>query len=276
MDPYDFEKLVAEVWKLQGYQTSVRQGSGDRGIDVEATKQEPVSEKVLIQAKCYRESNKIGSKAVREYATLYQQVPETDTVVIVTTSEFTSPAEKLAVDLKIKTVNGNSFARLVKKHQHELSKYIPSGGSSHEEPTSSKREILPTQSHRNTSSFQSQNLLNHCPECGEKGTLGIKRGLSVDYLKCSGCMSGWARYKKDGEWKEYNGPNEGKAMSLSEWEEFGNMADSPNTTDSERDLITPFVLAGIFILPLSYSFQPKLAYLLLIVLIMSTFINSIL
>jgi restriction system protein len=113
MDPYEFEELVAELWELQGYETTVRKGSGDRGIDVEAIKKTPFEQKLLIQAKRYTEGNKIGSEEVRNYATLYQQVSDADTVVIVTTSEYTTEAERLARDLNVKIIDSNSLIDMI-------------------------------------------------------------------------------------------------------------------------------------------------------------------
>lgn len=105
MDPYDFEKLVAMVWEAEGYNTTVRQKSGDKGIDIEARQGE---REEVIQVKRYHDSNKIGSQKVREYATLYQQT-KADSVVIVTSGYFTDPALELARDLDVTTVNGNDL-----------------------------------------------------------------------------------------------------------------------------------------------------------------------
>ncbi|EMA59761.1 restriction endonuclease [Halorubrum kocurii] len=113
IDPYTFERVVARIWELQGYETTVSSGSRDRGIDIVARTDLPVEQTVLIQAKRYDDGNKIGSQAVRNYATLYQQEPDTDTVIIVTTSAFTAEAERLAADLQVKTVDGNALQGLI-------------------------------------------------------------------------------------------------------------------------------------------------------------------
>lgn len=108
-DPYDFEEFVAGLWEANGYTTHVRKGSGDRGIDIEATKGD---KKELIQVKLYSPGNKIGSGDVRKYATLYQQVPEADDVVIATSSSFTSEAEKLAEDLDVLLIDGQTLGSM--------------------------------------------------------------------------------------------------------------------------------------------------------------------
>lgn len=105
MDPYRFEKLVAALWESEGFETTVRSGSRDRGVDVVATKDFPYDQKLLIQAKRYTEGNKVGSQDVRNYATLYQQEENADTVIIATTSTLTSEAQRLATDLNVKTVD---------------------------------------------------------------------------------------------------------------------------------------------------------------------------
>lgn len=123
MDPYRFEELVAELWELQGYETVVRQGSGDRGIDVEATKSFPSNEKVLIQAKRKQEGDNVDSKMVRNYATLYQQVPDADKVTIVTTSDVTRPGEQLSQDLDVEVITGDTLTEYIVTNDVDLSGY---------------------------------------------------------------------------------------------------------------------------------------------------------
>lgn len=113
MDPYDFEQLIADLWEAKGYQTSVRTKSRDRGIDVEA---EMVGRKEMIQAKCYSSGNKVGSEEVRKYATLYQQVPTANLVVIVTSSSFTREATKLANDLSVDIYDGDDLIQDIRSY----------------------------------------------------------------------------------------------------------------------------------------------------------------
>ncbi|WP_435177928.1 restriction endonuclease [Halorussus sp. AFM4] len=111
--PYEFEQFVAELWSLQGWETEVSQQSTDQGIDVIATKEHPVHQKHVLQVKRYGEGNKVGSQAVQQYSSLRQQEPGTDTVVIVTTSEFTRQARELADQLNVKLINGHDLSNLV-------------------------------------------------------------------------------------------------------------------------------------------------------------------
>lgn len=113
MDEYEFEELVADLWEARGWDTTVTSGSSDRGIDVIAEKDGLVDQKMLIQAKRYGAENKVGSPDVREYSSLQLQEEGVDTVVIVTTSSFSSQAQKIADKLNVKLINGSSFAKLV-------------------------------------------------------------------------------------------------------------------------------------------------------------------
>lgn len=106
MNPYDFEEFIAKVWEAKGFDTNVTEGSRDRGIDIVAEK---TGWKELIQAKRYGEGNTVGSQKVREYATLYQQEPTANKVVIVTSSSFTEAAQTLADDLRVDTIAGNDL-----------------------------------------------------------------------------------------------------------------------------------------------------------------------
>lgn len=115
-DPYAFEEFVAGLWEANGYTTHVRKGSGDRGIDIEARKG---NKKELIQVKLYSPGNKIGSGDVRKYATLYQQVPEADNVVIATSSSFTSEAEKLADDLDVLLIDGQTLGSMFAQSDYD-------------------------------------------------------------------------------------------------------------------------------------------------------------
>lgn len=223
IDPYQFEKVVAEIWELQGYRTTVRQESGDRGIDIEAVQETPFDQRVLIQAKRYAQSNKVGSDEVRTYATLYQQVPDADTVVIVTTSRFTREAKKLAQDLNVKAVDGSDFADLVREYHTEIDSFdltsdrkntaetSYSGGDSSETDDSDGKTdgvsgnkssldigegethpfditpsmVEPTQDHEHRQG---------CSVCGANNSIWYTEGSnSGELLKCDSCGTLWGK-----------------------------------------------------------------------------------
>lgn len=115
LDDYDFEHLIADLWADQGWKTRVHQASNDRGIDVEARRDDPFEQKHLIQAKRYSEGNKVGSEKIQQYASLRHQEENVDAVVIVTTSSYTKQAEEMAADLNLKLINGNDLVQIIQE-----------------------------------------------------------------------------------------------------------------------------------------------------------------
>lgn len=124
MDAYEFENLLAELWEKYGWNTTVTSGSNDRGVDIVAKKDYPVSEKHLIQAKRYSPGNTIGSQDVQLYNSLKQQRDAVDCVVIVTTGEFTTPAKETASSLNIKLVNNNKLINMMTAPALEIEKVL--------------------------------------------------------------------------------------------------------------------------------------------------------
>lgn len=108
MDPYDFEDLVAEVYRMYGWNVSVTSSSQDRGVDVIATQHYPIKLKVLIQVKRYNEGNSVGSPEITQYAALKEQ-EDGDLVAVVTSSQFTKQAVKIAEQLNVKLVDGDKL-----------------------------------------------------------------------------------------------------------------------------------------------------------------------
>jgi hypothetical protein len=110
LDPYQFEEEVAEVWGGMGFDAEVTKGSSDRGIDVKATRSDPYEKRILIQAKRYKDSNKVGAETVRKCAGMNRD--DVDEVIIVTTSNFTSQARSEAREKNVKLIDGQKFLEL--------------------------------------------------------------------------------------------------------------------------------------------------------------------
>lgn len=128
MDEYDFEKFIADLWEDQGWSTRVLQASKDKGIDIEARRSDPIDQKLIIQAKRYSSGNKVGSEQVQQYSSLKIQEDHVDTVVIITTTEFTKQARNLATELNIKLVNGDDLVQIIQEQdaQDILDRYVGS------------------------------------------------------------------------------------------------------------------------------------------------------
>jgi hypothetical protein len=131
MSPERFEDLVAVVWSQMGWSTRVSQQGRDQGIDIIATRSNLVQEKAIIQAKRYSDSKKVGRPDIQQYSSLKDEFPDADSVIIVTSSEFTNEAKQLAEQLGVKTVNGTELAEACLQNlpEEDLSEYIESTAS---------------------------------------------------------------------------------------------------------------------------------------------------
>lgn len=110
MNPKEFEILVAEHFKMQGYDTKLTPYSGDWGIDVIATKGK---EKVAVQAKMYGDSSrKVSRLAMMQLygAMTYQDCTR---AVMVTNGECMEDALMVAEKLGIEVVYLNKTPQLV-------------------------------------------------------------------------------------------------------------------------------------------------------------------
>ena len=116
MDPYRFEELVADLWAAKGWTTRVTDEANDWGIDVVATRPDPVAETHLLQVKRYGPETPVGSPEVQQYASLREQKREADVVCIVTSGRFSDRGESVARDLNVKLVDGDDLYDLVESN----------------------------------------------------------------------------------------------------------------------------------------------------------------
>ncbi len=101
MDPFAFERLVADLWQRMGWTTEIPQHGPDEGVDVIAKKSIPYDQTTLIQAKRYGPNTTIGSPEIQQYASLKRQYDNVDKVVMVTTNTFTGQAVEMADRLNV-------------------------------------------------------------------------------------------------------------------------------------------------------------------------------
>jgi hypothetical protein len=131
IDPYEFEKLVAELWESNGYDTNVRSKSNDKAIDIDA---ERGGRTEKIQVKRYTKNNKIGSNEVRNYATIYQQT-NANSVALVTSGEVTDPAREVAQDLGVNLTDGKELVQQLESSSVDISDYTDSSSRSERSST---------------------------------------------------------------------------------------------------------------------------------------------
>ena len=149
IDPIDFEEFVADVWSHRGWKTSLTSASHDRGIDVIATWNGVISRKEAIQVKRYQ-SDKISSREVQRYASIPNQEGDIDNVIIVTSSSFSQPAQEVADELNVKTVDGDDLYQIIT--ENSLSSIV----STYLEADNRTENTIETGTSNNTQSTQSE------------------------------------------------------------------------------------------------------------------------
>ncbi|MEV8593537.1 restriction endonuclease [Streptomyces sp. NPDC052012] len=95
LTPEEFEQAIAGLCERDGCSdVAVVGGSGDLGADVVATTGD--GRRVVIQCKRYGDSHRVGSQDLQRFGGTCFTVHEADVAVLVTTSDFTSPAVEYA------------------------------------------------------------------------------------------------------------------------------------------------------------------------------------
>ena len=132
---------------------------------------------MVIQVKRYNINNKLGSEDIRFYATLYQQEPEANSVVVVTSGEFTNESRELADELKVETVNGEELIEEIKEYDVKpttISSSLDQNQPGNDNIGASEQKSINSESVANNNhqfrslddEWQSDKLGSHCPACG--------------------------------------------------------------------------------------------------------------
>lgn len=111
LNPFEFENLVANLFKQLGLETKLTRSSRDGGIDAVAYDSRPVlGGKVVIQAKRYK--NTVGVSAVRDlYGTMLNEGANKG--ILVTTSGYGPDAFNFASDKPIELMDGGQLLFLL-------------------------------------------------------------------------------------------------------------------------------------------------------------------
>ncbi|WP_050782284.1 restriction endonuclease [Streptomyces griseoflavus] len=105
LTPEEFEEAIAALCVRDGCsEVEVVGGAGDLGADVVALS--PEGRRVVIQCKRYSDDNKVGSQDLQRFGGTCFTVHGADVALVVTTSDFTAPAEEYAEQCGIVCVNG--------------------------------------------------------------------------------------------------------------------------------------------------------------------------
>lgn len=110
----NFEELVAEAYRRQGYQVTEGSFGADGGIDLELRKGE---ERVLVQCKQWK-AQKVGVSVVREMFGVLT-ASNAHKVIVICSGKFTQQAIDFTSDKPIELITGNELLSLVKDAQAE-------------------------------------------------------------------------------------------------------------------------------------------------------------
>jgi restriction system protein len=108
LTPEEFEEAVAALCERDGCSAvEVVGGAGDLGADVVALT--PDGRRIVIQCKYYATSHRVGSQDLQRFGGTCFTVHEADVAALVTTSDFTAPAEEYAEQCGIVCVDGEAL-----------------------------------------------------------------------------------------------------------------------------------------------------------------------
>lgn len=104
LSPEEFEEAIAALCVRDGCSdVRVVGGAGDLGADVVA--RSPEGHRLVIQCKRYGDDHKVGSQDLQRFGGTCFTVHEADVALVVTTGDFTAPAEEYAEQCGIVCVN---------------------------------------------------------------------------------------------------------------------------------------------------------------------------
>lgn len=112
MTPVAFEKYVAHLFRLRGYQVKRRGGRGDHGVDLEI--RQPNGKKAVVQ--CKRYTNTVGPDVVRElFGTLIHE--RAAHAFLVTSADISAAARQWARHKPITLIDGKALLQLGRREQ---------------------------------------------------------------------------------------------------------------------------------------------------------------
>jgi restriction system protein len=111
----DFEKLLYRLFQAMGYSVEHIGHSGDQGGDLIANKN---GERILIQAKCYRDWS-VGNEAVQQVVGAMKFYNCNKTMVITTSAFFTPEAHSLAKANNTELISKDPLSQMLMEYLHE-------------------------------------------------------------------------------------------------------------------------------------------------------------
>jgi tetratricopeptide (TPR) repeat protein len=113
----EFEYLITRVLERMGFRAETTKASGDGGVDVVATLDQPLTGgRYLIQCKRYAPDSTVGAATVREFYGALTADRRAIKGILITTSAFTAQATEFAEGLPIELIARDKLQGLLERH----------------------------------------------------------------------------------------------------------------------------------------------------------------
>lgn len=115
LDPYAFERYVANLFKQRGYRVGLRGGTGDHGVDVELTRWD--GRRAVVQCKRYQST--VGEMTVRDlFGTMIHE--QATHAFLVTTAEISEAARAWALGKPMTLIDGETLVQIAEAMRRKL------------------------------------------------------------------------------------------------------------------------------------------------------------
>lgn len=111
-DPYEFETLVADLFRAMGYMVKKTSKTNDGGYDIELYKN---GERGIIECKCYEPGSKISRPLVQKLVGA-NHVIHAEHVIFVATCDYSKEAEEFAKSAGVSLINGQRLMRTIEMY----------------------------------------------------------------------------------------------------------------------------------------------------------------
>ena len=111
-NPTDFEGYCANLFENLGYDAEVTPPIADGGYDIKLTASN--GQKALVECKCFAQSHKVGRPLLQKLNGA-NGTEHVDTLIFITTSDYSKPAIAYAKEVGMKLINGTQLLNLRKQ-----------------------------------------------------------------------------------------------------------------------------------------------------------------
>lgn len=107
----NFEILCADIFESLGYNVELTPQTNDGGYDILLEKN---NKYIIVECKCYSLNKKVGRPDIQKLVGA-NQIVKADSMIFITTSEFTNQAKDYANKLCVNLINGSEILNILEK-----------------------------------------------------------------------------------------------------------------------------------------------------------------